>query len=561
MVVSIVIAIVFIVGIFAIGGGGRGSQPTPSEIDQTPIAQVGDYPITIGRLTSAVREGVQTRVQQGMEPSAVLEAQLLAEELYFDVHRGLQLQLARERGLRVTDELILREIENDMERQIEQARFQMIINGQLKPDSSEKDFQDAFQKQAGVDTATYKKRQLDAAREVLKDEQRRAILAASAVPAALIESYTKKLNPTDDEVKKSLATLQVQKIVLKDRGTKDPMERAKEILAEIKGGLSFDTAINRYSEAEVFSPNQQKTSSEPLSMATVLADPTYSSLKNAKVGDVSEPIRTRDGVTIYKVTEIKNDQAKDFDKNKQMHREAYVRTLANLQVANDLQEMGKSNVVKWESEGYRLLYAWAALSRDQNQPPKDELIRQYENIAKQAEAVAAKEDPLGGQQQAALAQYLAVDSIWQLLSREEREARREERVESIRKALEHGESLELLLELADLLADMKSKEAADVLLRAAKNNFDLGNFGQSTKLRIGGMITKLQTSGLLTSEQLTALIGEQERWQKEFEEQKKQDEADRKAIEDARKAEEAAAKAAEPEVKPVERDKPGVNNR
>src|ERR1019366_3635079 len=240
-------------------------------------------------------------------------------------------------GVPLGDSEIRKAANEQFELGLTQARMKFMSQGKIKPTATDKEFSDAVKAASGKTPDDLRKEQASAMDGFLKDPvqraQEQARLAISEVPKALAA----KLKPTDAELKDSYRSLSVKQVLLS--GT-DVAGQIAKVQADLKTGSSFEAMIDRYSKDK---PPVGKKLSEMDAPITgdQLAEDTYAPLRKLKAGDVSPVIVTPNGSVIYKVTKIKNDLPKDFEKNKETLRTQFADKLAKTQFGNDLKELQK----------------------------------------------------------------------------------------------------------------------------------------------------------------------------------------------------------------------------
>lgn len=522
VVMSFVLLVAMIFSFAGARGCGRQRGDVESDSSQRIVAKVGNFAIT----ESAIQDQFQAQTKN-MQPRARDEALYYGVILSDAIEEGLALIEAKQKGVSISDDQLTKNFDDQTESGVMQARMAMMQKGLLKG-TSEKDFEDAYQKLTGKSIDQAKKDAKASFLEKLKDPAQRVALEAAYAASQVPKVLATRLKPSDQELKDSYKSLMVKQILLNGP---DVAGQIAEVQADLKKGSPFEQVIDRYSKDK---PPIGKKLSEVEAPITrdQLMDDMYAPLRSLKVGDISPVVVTSQGSVIYKVTQVKNDLPKDFEKNKEALRDALATTLATNQYRKDLKELGKSVAVDWIDPGYHLLYDYFQLSSDVDVKSTDKpaALKAIIERAEKAERTAPS----------SLAFYAAAEDLKNATPGKPDAELQQTLIDAIQAVSEFAPGPDLDLELADIY--LTQKDAANfalALIKASQDNTDYSSSGQATYVLIQTKIA--DNSKLLTPDMKKQLADAQATWKQTSDEQKaEQAEAEKAAAEQAKQ--EAAEK-------------------
>ena len=548
--VGIVLVLVFAIGFILQGQFGAQQAAQQEAGARTPIATIGDFVV----LDEAVRmQEAFSREQFAMfrgNPNPVQESEIKAQALAEVVQKGLRLQLGKDKGIQPSDA----DIKKTVDMQVETDFMRMAQQSGIPPQQ----FEQRFKEQTGLTLAEAKKKELEARAERLAtDPDFKSDMASLAIDPLLKAAEAKKIKATDADVLKSNATLYLKPIQIDPAEGTTPKQKADKVLAEIRAGLSFEAAMDKYSDYAVAAGKKKSTAESQLSMQSVLLDERLAPLKDLKPGQVSSVVDVGSVALIYKLVKVENLAKKEFDKNKKMYTDRYVNTLASKSIGEQIEKLyGR---IKWESEGYKLLFEAARTARDPKLTPTAMKAR-FKKIA----ADASQPVDEIGQDAADAARLFAGSMYWQSATPAEKQAMRKERIAMLREVAE-GE-IDLMLELIDLLIAEKDPDAGTFVLSAVQTNQDFDDASTANIKKITERFAKAKAAKLVTPEDAKSIQDQLDLWKKEkqqddldkkkqAEEDRKLQEAEKKQQEQDERARKAAEKKAKDEAKPQPRPK------
>lgn len=550
LIVGLAMAIVFALGIMAqcSRGQNQGANPNANP-SQEAIATIGDFVITPAMVTEiADKQG-----QQNPDSSPNGEFQKYAQAIFMSVNAGVMNELAKKYGVTLSDEEIIKSEMSSLDQQLEMVKGQLVQQGKLKATATPAEYDAEIKKITGKTIAQLKDDTRSQISESLKDPQKRATILASKLNDPIRAKIESTLNPTDDEIKSQFRNYTVKQINFGSTdGNPKLKETAESVLKQIRGGMSFEDAITKYSKTPAQPGKKLADETQDVAASLVESYQAYKPLAKLKAGEVSDVVELPNSVVIYKLIKVTDNIPKDYDKSKENHKKSYLTSKASTILADEAMKIAQSGTVKWNSPGFKALYDYIAHMANPNAP----IESTTEKVARlQALLQTAKEAELKdaiGARAATLARFVAMDDLWKNATPDGKDKLKTERMETLADVLQSAESIDLRLELADLLTEAKKgDEAFEQILAASRNNGDFTMIGQSNYGKIQKAAQKLIGLKLVTAEQQKDLETEQARWVTDKAEyDKEQAEMKKQQEEDAKRA--AAEKKAN-EVKPVER--------
>lgn len=542
LVVSIVLAIMFIVG-FLWMSSPAGQRAATGEGTETVIAEVAGNPIHLSQIEEQTRQQTQQYFAQLESVPVELEASVMGGVLRQLVNQSLVTELAKRDSIHLSDDDVLSMVKKQFEATVKGEKDRLITEGKLTAASTDDVVDKVFKEVNGSTLTELRQKNLDDAKNLLAEPKGRANVIAYFTNQALIEARKSRMMPTDEQLKTSFDTLVVKRIVF-DGAKGNAMESATKAVEEVKGGLSFEQAIDRYSTD---TPEKGKKLSEVttnLTVASIEGLPMFQSVLALKAGEVSPPIASGTGALVYKLVERKSAVPADFEQAKASYADGYATQAANRQVTADVEKMyASADVIVWKSEGYHVLFDYASMVDAGDAQAQGEAFVKLEERAAQA----STSDPVGSKP-AALVRYLALQRVPTGKTPEEQEALKQKKLEAIGNLLVTSENFDLRMQLVDMLLADKDPLAAEELLTAARNNNSPTDIGQRNFSDSVARLDKLKAAQVGTPEQIAGIESEFERWRRDKKdydqgqaEIKRLEEEDRKRAEAEAKAEAANA--------------------
>lgn len=553
MVVSIVIGLVFIAGIALTGcpGARGGATPPPSEVAENAVATVGGEAVIEPLVEEMAQQQLGMFTQQMTSIPPFLEANAYGYAVDEQIRGTALFVVAKNRKIDLSPDRVIDIMAPEVDKQLLEERSKMIQDKTLKEGASEAEWTEAFKKKFGGQTpAQAKDNQLKSFRQQLEDKVRGMTFRRYAANIAVLKSFESEIKVTDEDLKKSFDSYNTKRIFLDQskRPGEDLQKLADKIVAEVKAGKSFETAMNEYTDE---SPGEGKPKSENsfiVGGTTISLDEQFAPLVGMKVGEIKIAAMTG-GVSIFKLNAIVPELPADFEKNKEKLRKEHAERLAIKAMQDELMKIKDSDQVVWKSEGYKVVADWYKGQSDPKQVGSKAMRTAFmKDIMERAKkAIAAGQI---GEKQAILTRYVAFSDLWGQSTDAEKKTMRPERLEVLGQVADSSGSFAVLIELVDMLIeDKKGEEAAERLSQASSTmQGDFGPSGQNNFGDVASRLEKLKAGKLAGDEALKRIQEGLNQWrtekiesEKAAAEAKKQEEAEKKKIEEEEKKAKAEA--------------------
>ena len=283
--------IIYIVVIAFVGGGtlvylnygntGGANQSQVNAQNNSPIATVNGEEISNRAFQSQVNRTL-SQMRGRVQDSQVLSLKKRVLDQLVD--QKIREQEVEKRGLmkEVSDE----KVEARLDKIVKDSKF-----------NSKEELEQRL-KQAG--------RSLDQIRGQLKN---------SLAMQKLFDEVLKDIEVSEQEVKENYEELSTRHILIKtkDRSDKEAKEKAQEVISEIESGKEFAKVAQEYSEG----PSAKKGGKLPSfgrngNMAQAFKDEAF----KLEEGEISEPVKTKFGYHVIKLTDKKEAEGEEFEKQK-----------------------------------------------------------------------------------------------------------------------------------------------------------------------------------------------------------------------------------------------------
>jgi peptidyl-prolyl cis-trans isomerase SurA len=340
--VSLAITSLFIFAILLIGSAQAFAQEGELQVVDEVIAQVNDDVITLSMLRRESKERIDALKQGGMtEQQAADEVKKRQSELIATL---INEQLLMQRGKELD---LSTEVEAEVnKRMLEVAKEQGIT-------SIEK--LDAAMRESGLDPV--------ATRQTLRVEMMKQAVIQQEVDRKIFFGLTidelKKYFQTHQDKFRKPESVTLSEIFLSSAGKNEAevKARALQLVAQLRAGADFGALAAANSEREsngVRIASQTKGKVGAFEMPA-LRDDIAGSVKDVKVGGISEPLRGNDGYQIFRVDE-RTAASTTVTFNENQVREAITMERVTKQREDYLQNLRNEAYIKI-SENYRLAVA------------------------------------------------------------------------------------------------------------------------------------------------------------------------------------------------------------
>ncbi|MCW5941756.1 MAG: SurA N-terminal domain-containing protein [Fimbriimonadaceae bacterium] len=542
------LAVVMAMGIFNASQCNRGGK-NPDAVD-TVVATVGEVSIDARQVAELV-ENQQRQFGASMELPPFLEVSLLGGALQQLIDGGLQVELAKQKGIALTDDAIVAFYNGQIDDLVKSERERLVKAGKIKADATDAQYTEALKKDQPGFTSfeDLRKRNEDLIRQTLADPTKRTSAVLQTAQAMIAAAETKRLNLTEEEVLKDYDEFTLKRVYLSEASNKgkDLKAEAEKILAEIKGGTTFEQAMDKYSNDAPTTPKERVSKNElKYGTAMLLGDPRLVPLAALKKGDVSGVLDEFGGVAIYKVVDVKRQLPKDWDKNKTQLIQQAKQSRVIREVQKAIEEMRKQDRVVWKSAGYKVVFDFQRLSSDPSVAGDAAKLKERQKELLADAETAIEKDPVGSNA-AKLVRFVMFESEYAQATAEEKKALSAKRIEYAKAIPQYDDKPGLQLQVVDMYVDAGDKEnAGQTLLEAARANMDTSDLGKSNH---GAMLTKLaqlrekkqidEETAKLVDEQLERWVTDKAAAEKESAELRKMEEQAQKERDAAKKADEA----------------------
>ena len=516
---------------------GPATSSTPQQVG-TPIATIGKYSATDAEVNGLAGQ----QRQQSSSPAD--QANAYASSLGNVIDHVAQLQLAYEHGIEMDDDKAKAAIPSLWSQQLDAKKQSLISDGKLKPNATEKEFQDAFKTANGISLEDDRKdweSQFDA---VLTDPVRHNLVLAEIAFQSLREKYVQDSQVTEMDLRNSYNTYSVQHIGFEGKTGAEGKALAQKALDDIKGGMSFEDAIKKYNTSKV-QPGKKATDTTEIMAQFFQFIPQLKPLGSLKEGEVSPPIEMPTSTSIYKVIKIKQTLPPDYDKNKLQLMTDMKKAAAQTKMKEDLDAIKSADRVQWKNPAYKLAYDYGQIQADFSAAPDQKQAR-YKDVQDRASAMLSR----GGTDTrvVALILYAANEALYQPATAAEKKKMAPVRITALQAALSQTEDPALHVELADLLLGSgRAKEAVEELKKGAETNTSLSPEAQKVYNGLVSELDKLKEQKKIEDPDAKAIQDKLDEWLKNKRDQARM-EAEAKVREAKLQAE--AAKAMQSQAKP-----------
>lgn len=500
-IVGVGLAVVFVFSLFSTGmfsGNDRGGSGEEKAI---PIVEVGGQAVALQTIerTYQATAGQALGMEGGPPPD--LDAEVYGESLSQTIRAAAQRSLAARHGVKVSDDKIVESALKRFDDQLALQRQLLMATGQIKANATEVEIQQALrQVLGGKDVASARADVQSQVLQALKDPSARAQLESGTVGAILIDAVGSTIQLPDEQLKKDLETVVTKRVAFDS--TKNPsvdlVAKANKVLSEIKGGLSFEAAMNRYSDDPPPAAGKPKSESTVnLTRGNLSYDDAYEPLRGLKPGDVSPVVLLNTGPAIFKIIKFDSKLPADFETTKAERKKTRIREMAIKQIQRDIEELVKPEKLKWQSEGFKVLYEW---HQKHHEPElvKDQakMSTAMKEIAEKAKSAMEGADSWG-MRPARLTWFVALNDVYKHAGESEKAKLRDEWLDAAQAALQDSENVDLRIEITrTFLAAKNLEKAVENLSAAAQANSGTSEQALKRHQDIVALEAKLQSAGV-----------------------------------------------------------------
>ncbi|MDX2066389.1 MAG: SurA N-terminal domain-containing protein [Fimbriimonadaceae bacterium] len=534
--IGIVMSLVFVASAFYQCGQANQASGGPATQVAGTIATVAGQPLTAQEVDQAIEAQKQqfSMQLQGMALPPEQEAEMAAGAVGRLVQSAAGRAVAKESGVVVTEESARAYLKKKFDEALAMEKEALVNEKKLKPTASEAELDKAIKAKYGKTLTEIRGEQDKQITDAFKDPAKKEQLIGALSTAMLRDKMVAEATPSEAELRKSYDSLTIKRILIKDAPGTDPMSQATRIEAEIRGGLSFESAMNKYSQ-ETPLPGKKVGENQLILTGRQLTEEAYKPLAGVAAGAVTPPVRVPEGVVLYKLISVKNELPADFEKKKSDYLKQYAESTADAKLQEKVKAVTEGTGLKWSSKAYEALYDLGQLGMAFDPEKRTQSLVRILANAKQAatEPGAAK---IG-----ALAYFAAANQLAQT----DKAKYGADRKAAIVQLLEVQEDQSLRMQLIDALAEEKDAVGvSDNLLKAAQFNSDYSPQGQAKYGELQAKLRALKEQKLVNAEAEKGIQAELARWRKgKIDADKAEAEMKRQMEEEAKKAQAEAKKA------------------
>lgn len=520
-VVAWIIGVLFIIGMLNNGTCmGLGSAFGGKAADaSTAIATVDGQPVSAEALEAAL---AQSSNQATGNPLSDFYNQIGAVNSAIDL-TALE-TLAKAKKAEVTPTLIKETIERDWAQVVESFKSQMVQQKVLKPNATEKEFEDAFKKaRDGMTPLQFKEQRIKELSSQLQDPAEGAKVRQQFLYSAVLNVYQLSSAATIDDYKKSTESFNFKRIRFDDpKKTADQNKsEAEKALAEINAGAKFDDVHAKYNKGRDNGPM-------PIGRQFFDAVETMKPLANLKPGETSKVMMQGTSATIYHLVDIKPNLPSDFDKKKDTYLKDFQKIQASQTLTKDLDAI-KKDKIKWNDEAIGEAYKAFKSGNDTYKLSPEEAIKSLKETYGRLKMVKAT-TPFG-ERLGILARYFVFQDYYNRLKADQKKELNEDQITVLQEVLQQSESSTVRLQLFDALVEAGNfEEAGEALIEAARNISGSDAMSAGASRDIKAKADKAEKDGKIAKEAIESVRKELARWEKErIEEEKASKEANKSA--------------------------------
>lgn len=520
---------------------------TPNPNASGAVATVGDYAVTEKAIWDMANQSLQSFAQQlGGQVPPGLEATFVGSATNEQVKAGLLLEFAKRKNVDLSDDSVLGATRKAIEEELANRKNQLIGQGKLKADASAAIVDSVMEKEYGQNPKAFQEAVIKSYTEALADPARRDQVLVSSANSLVMEKLGQDVPSSDADIKSFYDLYLAKRVFLKTDAHpgEDLNKKADGILKEIKGGLSFADAMDKYTDDPPGQGKKKHDNEFQVDGKTAGLNAAYEPITKLKAGEIGGPYTLGDGgVSIVQFGSKTSQPPADFDKKKDEYRKNYQRDRAARVLQDGLEALRKENLIKWSSPAYQTLYDLTNFQTDPDAMKLDPKGKRAKLDEFMKRAADAKSDPLGSRA-VPLIMFSAFSQIWSAATDAEKTELTPKRIEVLQEVLATTESSELRLELADLLGVKKDGVGVAENLRFAATSIasDFGANGQRVFGDIQARLKKFKDAGIIDAKQEKDVRDVLDQWKKDKAEMDRMEREQKAEQEKLKKEADAATK-------------------
>ncbi|QYK52304.1 MAG: SurA N-terminal domain-containing protein [Fimbriimonadaceae bacterium] len=438
--------------------------------------------------------------------------------------------LAQEKGVAVTKENIRQIGEAQANQSLDQARVQLMINGQIKPDASEAEANKQLETILGKPRDQWVKDNVDALEKDFNDPEKQKELKSNLLSGALVIHYKNNVKYTEEDLKNSFSEYTFEVLRFEDlkKSLGERQDEALKALGEVKSGSKFADVQAKYNPDA-----KQEDKAVTLSVGLLEVDSTLKGLKDLKVGETSEILLQSGSPVIYQLKSVTTKLPKDFEASKTTLLQNARESRANRALDDDFKAKLDTFKPTFKDKGLEIAYNTYKLLTDQ--AAQADGVKYDASLKSQL--AEAKSSTAGGNLVVA-AEFILTESIYARSTAAEQKEMLKDRIDVAHRMLDNFEDADFRVRFAQELLNAGEKEEGFLFLKeAAELNSDYEAMGEAVHSQITSMNDKALADKKFTAEEHKTIKDILDKWSEE------------KKIADKEKAEaEAEAKKAQEEL-------------
>ncbi|GMV37427.1 MAG: hypothetical protein AMXMBFR61_19350 [Fimbriimonadales bacterium] len=531
-------------GLYFGRGGGFGARPG----EQYVFAVIEGRKVSGEEFSRRLKAALDQAQQQAgrLTPDAAFGAyRQVVSEL---VMENAMLADAARQGINVDEKTVYDLFDESAKEQLAQMRKQFVEQKKLKEGASEKELLEVYRKETGRRWETVLQEQRARIDEMLKSEEGRQSLFASAAVQELQKRVMDSVKVDEATYKKGREQVGLRRILVKSVKNVDPKKRIEEVQAKLKAGEDFDKLVEQYSDEEPTGlPGQQlkKGETAPLDRTTLARLPVLKPLADKDVGYVSGIIKLGEDYAIYKITSVTPKLPDDYDKKKDFYLDQFREERRREKVQEWQRSIVLNAKVEFKEPTWQLLYRlvqydWRASFAATPPSPKERNAQYIKLVDEATELLNSKKgvpEPAMLMRMVLAQQLVSSPDLTDLKEKERMQAVYREALTAALRQYEDANAREMLVQ--EYLKDKNYKAAIAQLTAMAKFAWNPNSpEDQQVHWRVQSHLSAIKAAGY-KSEELAKLEETTKKFAERAREarlrQMQREEEDRKRAEEQRK--------------------------
>lgn len=569
-VIAIVTSLVMLFGITTqCNNPASQGQTGPTSFGAGVIANVDGFPLT-QRYFDAFAQQTRQSYMQGATTKAPpeIESMIQGHALEQTVVAGLLLALCKKEGIELNESTIAPILDKAVKEAFLKQREEWVKSKKLSANATQAQFDAYYKTQYKTTPQEVMAANTKGLKDALADPERANDVKIGYANNILIEHYAKSIPASEEDVRKSFDTYNTKRIVLEKakHPGQDLVKKLNDIKKEIQGGMTFEAAMDKYSdEAEAMDPKNPKVKKPKhenlmqIDGTTIQINESYAPIAKLKPGELSEPIGFPNTVELFRFDGVTNGAPADLKTNFEKYKNDYVQPRAVTKMQDGLTALKNDpKNVEWASEGYHVMYDKQIFTNDPKNFSLDPAAKEKTLQTFLDRATKAMNEDSVGANAAMLVAFSTIEDMYMTASVDKKKALEPKRAEILTTLAQNMGDANIAMKLIDMYSEQKDtaklKMAFDTTITALMGTTDAT--GQQVFATVNSKIDAALKNKLITDADVQAFRTRLEDWKKaKLAADKYEAEAKRLAEEQAKKDAAAAKKLEEEEKKRQEAEK------